>query len=207
MRLLAPQMRLLAPQMRLLAPQIRFLAPQLRLLAPQMRLLTEGRHWLRDGFSFDITLPLTQGANELIVGVFDPTEGDKHAATPGAAAAAAAAVAAVAAAPAAATSADPALAPGGNQPHGKQYAKAFAATGASSKYTSTSGIWATVWLEFVPQIYIHELLVVSTVASASATVTANISMKHAGSRGQRQADEDPCCSLISLSKSPLLILK
>ena len=64
----------------------------------------------------------------------------------------------------------------GNQPHGKQYAEAFHATKATSKYTSTSGIWATVWLEFVPSAaYIDSLHIVTSVAadSASATVTVD----------------------------------
>ena len=64
----------------------------------------------------------------------------------------------------------------GDQPHGKQYRAAFSATRASSKYTSTSGIWATVWLEFVPASYIAELHVVSTVGDASAAVAINVSL-------------------------------
>ena len=64
----------------------------------------------------------------------------------------------------------------GNQPHGKQSMGVFAATKASSKYTSTSGIWATVWLEFVPSTYIADLHIVSTVAESSATVSVEASL-------------------------------
>ena len=59
----------------------------------------------------------------------------------------------------------------GNQPHGKQYMAAFAASKASSKYTSTSGIWATVWLEYVPATYLADLhIVTASVDATSATM-------------------------------------
>lgn len=91
-----------------------------------------------DDFSYDITDALGPGGadEEIVLGVFDPTE---H----------------------------------GNQPHGKQYAAAFAATRASSKYTSTSGIWGTVWLEFVPDTFLSDLHIVTEVGDAAATVVVN----------------------------------
>ena len=73
----------------------------------------------------------------------------------------------------------------GDQPHGKQYRAAFSATRASSKYTSTSGIWATVWLEFVPTSYIVDLHVVSTVGDAFAAVAINVSLASFGSAIRR----------------------
>ena len=56
----------------------------------------------------------------------------------------------------------------GDQPHGKQYMAAFAASKASSKYTSTSGIWATVWLEYVPATYLADLHIVTDNIGANA---------------------------------------
>lgn len=58
----------------------------------------------------------------------------------------------------------------GNQPHGKQYMAAFAASKASSKYTSTSGIWATVWLEYVSATYLADLHI-ATVAVGATSAT------------------------------------
>ena len=89
-----------------------------------------------DGFSFDITehmVGAADGAVELLVGVYDPTEG-------------------------------------GDQPHGKQYRAAFDPKGVSSKYTSTSGIWATVWLEYVGPAYIADFEIVPTVGDGFADV-------------------------------------
>ncbi len=66
-------------------------------------------------FSFDITAQLHGGANELIVGVYDPTDS-------------------------------------GGQPVGKQRNKP-----KDIFYTSSSGIWQTVWLEPTPMVHITRL--------------------------------------------------
>jgi hypothetical protein len=76
----------------------------------------------------------------------------------------------------------------GDQPHGKQYMAAFHASKASSKYTSTSGIWATVWLEFVPTTYLSELhIATASVGTSSATMYARtdpfVRPRRAGSLG------------------------
>jgi hypothetical protein len=71
-----------------------------------------------DAFTFDITDELHwKGAEEIVVGVTDPTEGD--------------------------------------QPRGKQSRKP-----EGIFYTSTSGIWQTVWLEPVPAVCIDQLRLV-----------------------------------------------
>jgi beta-galactosidase/beta-glucuronidase len=71
-----------------------------------------------DAFSFDITDALkTGGENELVVKVWDPTDGD-----------------------------------GGTQPRGKQIRKPHGIW-----YTSTSGIWQTVWIEPVASAHIKSL--------------------------------------------------
>lgn len=76
----------------------------------------------------------------------------------------------------------------GNQPHGKQYKAAFNAKSASSKYTSTSGIWATVWLEYVPATYIADFEVVPSVSDgyADVTLTPHVVTGDGGSGGDKQ---------------------
>jgi beta-galactosidase/beta-glucuronidase len=64
----------------------------------------------------------------------------------------------------------------GNQPHGKQSRGVFKAQSPTSKYTSTSGIWATVWLEFVPRMYIADIYVQTAVAESSASVTVSATL-------------------------------
>lgn len=87
----------------------------------------------------------------------------------------------------------------GDQPHGKQYMAAFSATKASSKYTSTSGIWATVWLEFVPASHIADLHVVSSVGDASATVLVNVSLvKYSTGKPDICAQRFPVKATVSL---------
>ncbi|MCH2115437.1 MAG: glycoside hydrolase family 2 [Pirellulales bacterium] len=85
-----------------------------------------------DPFHFDITDFLTDGANELVVMVKDPTSS-------------------------------------GNQARGKQ----MDAEGGIF-YTSTSGIWQTVWLEPVPSDSIEELIIVPDIDNATLRVTVNI---------------------------------
>ena len=80
-------------------------------------------------FSFDITSQLNGGTNELIVGVFDPTDA-------------------------------------GNQPVGKQRRDP-----RRIWYTSTSGIWQTVWLEPVPTASITRLDMTPDVLGAALRLT------------------------------------
>ncbi len=84
-----------------------------------------------DGFSFDITDALKPGdEQELIVGVFDPTNS-------------------------------------GKQPRGKQVKNP-----GGIYYTSTTGIWQTVWLEPVPALRIEALDVVPDVEGGKVRITA-----------------------------------
>ncbi|MCX6345313.1 MAG: beta-galactosidase [Armatimonadetes bacterium] len=90
-------------------------------------------------FAFDITSALKKdGAQELLVKVWDPTNGDKTNAW--------------------------------WQPRGKQTNKEFDAAGGIV-YTSTSGIWQTVWLEPVNKSHITSIKAVSDIKGKTVTFT------------------------------------
>lgn len=90
-------------------------------------------------FAFDITSSLKKdGPQELVVKVWDPTNGDKT---------------------------NPWW-----QPRGKQIAKEFDAAGGIV-YTSTTGIWQTVWLEPVHKSHITGIKAVSDIKDKTVTFT------------------------------------
>ena len=90
-------------------------------------------------FAFDITSSLKKdGPQELVVKVWDPTNGDKT---------------------------NPWW-----QPRGKQIAKEFDAAGGIV-YTSTTGIWQTVWLEPVHKSHITGIKAVSDIKDKTVTCT------------------------------------
>ena len=90
-------------------------------------------------FAFDITSALKKdGPQELMVKVWDPTNGDKT---------------------------NPWW-----QPRGKQIAKEFDAAGGIV-YTSTTGIWQTVWLEPVHKSHITGIKAVSDIKDKTVTFT------------------------------------
>ena len=90
-------------------------------------------------FAFDITSSLKKdGPQELMVKVWDPTNGDKT---------------------------NPWW-----QPRGKQIAKEFDAAGGIV-YTSTTGIWQTVWLEPVHKSHITGIKAVSDIKDKTVTFT------------------------------------
>ena len=90
-------------------------------------------------FSFEITSALKKdGPQELVVKVWDPTNGDKTESF--------------------------------SQPRGKQIAKEFDAA-AGIVYTSTSGIWQTVWLEPVNKNYITDINAVSDIKDKTVAFT------------------------------------
>ncbi|MCX6880333.1 MAG: beta-galactosidase [Verrucomicrobia bacterium] len=90
-------------------------------------------------FSFDITSALKQdGPQELVVKVWDPTNGDKT---------------------------EPRW-----QPRGKQIAKEFDAA-AGIVYTSTTGIWQTVWLEPVNKNHITDITAVADINDKTIAFT------------------------------------
>jgi hypothetical protein len=59
----------------------------------------------------------------------------------------------------------------GGQPEGKQKASATLKPGGD-KYTPTSGIWQTVWLESVPATYVRKVDVSTSLSAATLTVFA-----------------------------------
>jgi len=59
----------------------------------------------------------------------------------------------------------------GRQPHGKQCYD-YHSSGCS--YTRTTGIWQTVWLEWVPQTYIRSMRMVPDAANGSVSIDALI---------------------------------
>ena len=60
----------------------------------------------------------------------------------------------------------------GKQPSGKQSGR-YASSGCF--YTRTTGIWQTVWLEFVPQTYIRHLKITTDAANGQALVDVQLS--------------------------------
>ena len=60
----------------------------------------------------------------------------------------------------------------GKQPSGKQSYDLYS---SGCMYTRTTGIWQTVWLEFVPKTYIKNVKITPNVADASLTVNAYLS--------------------------------
>jgi hypothetical protein len=61
---------------------------------------------------------------------------------------------------------------GGTQARGKQSITAFNKPGGI-RYTPTSGIWQTVWLEKVPERYISSLKIIPDIDSGTVRVTVN----------------------------------
>ena len=59
----------------------------------------------------------------------------------------------------------------GKQPHGKQCNNYYS---AGCDYTRTTGIWQTVWLEFVPELYLQSVQVVTDYRNGCVTFTANV---------------------------------
>ena len=60
----------------------------------------------------------------------------------------------------------------GSQPFGKQRAVSITAPGTDGeKYTPTTGIWQTVWLEPVPSLYISDLAIVANLTALSVVVS------------------------------------
>ena len=59
----------------------------------------------------------------------------------------------------------------GFQPNGKQRISAITNPGGDT-YTPSSGIWQTVWAEFVPKNYVQHLRIEQSMTSAVVTVTA-----------------------------------
>ena len=59
----------------------------------------------------------------------------------------------------------------GKQPHGKQ-CESFDSQGCD--YTRTTGIWQTVWLEFVPETYIHSVQYYSNITEGTLLVQAKL---------------------------------
>ncbi len=59
----------------------------------------------------------------------------------------------------------------GRQPYGKQ---CYHYHSAGCSYTRTTGIWQTVWLEWVPQSYLHSMRLVPDAANGSVYVDALI---------------------------------
>lgn len=84
-------------------------------------------------FSFDITPLLTDGKNELVVDVYDPTDQ-------------------------------------GPNPHGKQV---LAPQGI--RYTATTGIWQTVWMETVPAVSVTQLVIKPEVDGGYLSLTVHTS--------------------------------
>jgi hypothetical protein len=65
----------------------------------------------------------------------------------------------------------------GSQPFGKQRAASIAAPGTDGeKYTPTSGIWQTVWLEHVPATYINDV----SLSADLKTVTVRVFSRSVG---------------------------
>jgi len=61
---------------------------------------------------------------------------------------------------------------GGSQARGKQSITAFSKPGGI-RYTPTSGIWQTVWLERVPEKFISSLRIITDIDSSTVRVTVN----------------------------------
>ena len=67
-------------------------------------------------------------------------------------------------------------------------------------YTTVSGIWQTVWLEFVPQTYIETLQITPEFDDDSVTIQVQVNPKNSGmrfvaevfDRGERVASADAC---------------
>ena len=85
-----------------------------------------------NGFDYDITGGVKPSGNELLVFVFDPSDG-------------------------------------GEQPNGKQRISAIDNPGGDT-YTSSSGIWQTVWLEEAPADYIKDIKI-DQASTTAVTVT------------------------------------
>jgi hypothetical protein len=63
----------------------------------------------------------------------------------------------------------------GTQPHGKQVRRP-----GGIMYTSTTGIWQSVWLEPVPAVHIRRLLIVPDIDAGRVVVTAQVQGSSAG---------------------------
>lgn len=87
-----------------------------------------------DGFTFELELRPT--GNELLLFVYDPSDG-------------------------------------GNQPNGKQRISAIDDPGGDT-YTPSSGIWQTVWIESVPEVYISHLKI-NQASTSEVSVRAELS--------------------------------
>ena len=68
----------------------------------------------------------------------------------------------------------------GAQPFGKQRAASIAAPGTDGeKYTPTSGIWQTVWLEHVPPTFISDLAISANLSTVTVIVSlAGVGLTH-----------------------------
>ncbi len=65
----------------------------------------------------------------------------------------------------------------GKQPCGKQCCEYYS---HDCSYTRTTGIWQTVWMEFVPETYIKNVKVFPNVNTVSVTVQANLNQMAVG---------------------------
>lgn len=69
----------------------------------------------------------------------------------------------------------------GAQPFGKQRAASIAAPGTDGeKYTPTSGIWQTVWLERVPAIFIADLTISANLTEVTVLVSLDSAARATG---------------------------
>ena len=82
---------------------------------------------------------------------------------------------------------------GGKQPHGKQCDK-YHSKGCF--YTRTTGIWQTVWLEFVPRMYLKSVQVTTDYRMGSVTFLATVNElpKALTLRTSISFDGKPCAS-------------
>ena len=86
----------------------------------------------------------------------------------------------------------------GKQPHGKQCDK-YHSSGCN--YTRTTGIWQTVWLEFVPRVYLENVQLTTDYRTGSVTFRAAVNElpKPLTLRTSIAFDGNPCASF----KAPL----
>lgn len=76
----------------------------------------------------------------------------------------------------------------GRQPHGKQSGFYYS---RGCDYTRTTGIWQTVWLEFVPEAYIEKVQFYPNIADNSVTIKAVV--KGDGTLYAEAFYENECC--------------
>ncbi len=103
---------------------------------------------------------------------------------------------------------------GGRQPHGKQ---SYLYQSHGCHYTRTTGIWQTVWLEWLPESYVESVKMIPDAANGALYIDALLSHATAGmklkaqasmrgmSQGEAQAIADGQHARLSLSVNDVLL--